>query len=60
MRPTVIEWGTQYSILIYMGKESEKDEYIYNWFTLLTQIVNQLYTSKNFKKPSLGLFFLYI
>ena len=39
--------STEYSVMVNMGKESEKDEYMYNWFTLLTQIVSQLYSSKH-------------
>ena len=46
--------STQYSVIIYMGKESEKER-IYNWITLLYSrnyynIGNQLYFNKSFLK----------
>ena len=46
------ENSTQYSVIIYMGKESEKiDMYMYNWITLLYiknyhNTVNQLHFNK--------------
>ena len=52
-------WNSiQYSVIIYMGKESEKEcmcIYVYNWITLLCSrnyhhVVNQLYFNKTKKK----------
>ena len=49
--------STRYSVMAYMGKESEKNGcvYMYHWITLLCSrndhnLVNQLYFNKNFKK----------
>ena len=51
------ENSTQYSVIIYVGKESEREQmciYMYNRITLLYRnhhnIVNQLYFNKAFKK----------
>ena len=53
-------YSTQYSVTVCMGKEPKKsgDMYMYNWFTLLYtwnwhNIVNQLYSNKNFLKNEL-------
>ena len=48
--------STQYSVMVYVGEESEKEwcVYIYNWITLLYSrnyhnMVNQLYFNKTLK-----------
>ena len=47
----------KYSVMTYVGKESKKSGYIYNWLTLLYTLnkhntINQLYSNKNFRKET--------